>query len=62
MNPITFLTGVTTGAVVGAAVTMLCDPISDRQRRRLKKKTRGLIRSLDHSMATMIKPAHRQHG
>ncbi len=62
MNPITFITGVTTGAVVGAAITMLCDPVSDRQRRRLKKKTRCLIRGLDHSMTSMIKPMHKQHG
>lgn len=59
MHPITFLTGVTTGAVVGAALTMLCDPITDRQRRRLKKKTRCLIRGLDHSMGTIINPAHK---
>lgn len=58
MHPVTFLTGVTTGAVIGAAVTMLCDPVSDRQRRRLKKKTSCLIRDLDHSMGNMMRSMH----
>ena len=40
-----FISGVTTGLLVGAAVTMLMDPITDRQRHKLQKKTEGVFRS-----------------
>ena len=35
-----------TGMVVGAAVTMMADPISDKQRRKFVKKTEGVFRNL----------------
>ena len=41
-----FISGITTGMVVGAAVTMLIDPVSDRQRHQLQKKTEGVFRSI----------------
>ena len=41
-----FISGITTGMVVGAAVTMLIDPVSDRQRHKLQKKTEGVFRSI----------------
>ncbi len=35
-----------TGMVVGAAVTMMADPISDKQHRKFVKKTEGVFRNL----------------
>ena len=37
-----FFKGVTTGLVIGAAITMLTDPITDRQRHKLMRKTEGV--------------------
>ena len=41
-----FLGGITTGLILGAAMTMLVDPVSDRQRHKLQKKTEGVFRSI----------------
>lgn len=41
-----FISGITTGVLVGAAITMLVDPVSDRQRHKLQKKTEGVFRSI----------------
>ncbi len=41
-----FLKGMATGVAVGAAVTMMTDPLSDKQRHKLHKKTEGVFRSI----------------
>lgn len=41
-----FLKGMITGLLVGSAVTMIADPISDRQRHKMQKKTEGFFRSI----------------
>lgn len=41
-----FVKGMITGLVVGSAVTMLTDPISDRQRHRIQRKTEGFFRNI----------------
>lgn len=41
-----FLKGMATGIAVGAAVTMITDPISDRDRKRIVKKTEGIFNSI----------------
>ena len=41
-----FFKGVTAGLIVGAAVTMLTDPISDRQRNRFMRKTEGVFKNM----------------
>jgi gas vesicle protein len=41
-----FIKGITTGLIVGTAVTMLADPITDRQRHRIKKKTNGMFKTI----------------
>lgn len=41
-----FFKGVTAGLIVGAAVTMLADPVSDRQRTKLMKRTEGVFRNM----------------
>lgn len=49
-----FFKGVTAGLVIGAAVTMLTDPISDRQRNRLVKKTEGVFKSMGEMLDSAI--------
>ncbi len=46
LNAASFFKGVTTGIVIGTAVTMLGDPISDRQRSRLVKRTEGIFKNM----------------
>ncbi len=53
-----FFKGVTTGLVIGAAVTMLADPISDKQRGRLAKKTEGVFKSVGGMIDTAIGMFH----
>lgn len=49
-----FVKGMITGLVVGSAVTMLTDPISDRQRHKMHKKTEGFFKNIgcavDHAL------------
>lgn len=49
-----FFKGVTTGLIIGTAVTMLTDPISDRQRQRLVKKTEGAFKSMGEMIDSAI--------
>lgn len=53
-----FISGITTGMVVGAAVTMLVDPVSDRQRHKLQKKTEGVFRSIGGIIDTAMEILH----
>ena len=46
MSTSTFVKGLATGLAVGAVITMVCDPVSDKQRRRLQKKTEGVFKSI----------------
>ena len=41
-----FIKGMAAGIVLGACATMIVDPISDRQRHRLHKKTEGMFRNI----------------
>ena len=41
-----FFKGVTTGLVIGTGITMLTNPITNRQRKRLIRKTEGVFRNL----------------
>lgn len=53
-----FFKGVTTGLVIGTAVTMLTDPVSDRQRSRLARKTEGVFKSVGEMMDSAINMFH----
>lgn len=44
-----FIKGMATGLLVGAAVTMLTDPVTDKQRHRLKKKANHMARKLSYT-------------
>lgn len=49
-----FIKGIATGLVLGAAATMLVDPISDRQRHRLMRKTEGMFRNIGDMMDSVL--------
>ncbi len=49
-----FVKGVATGLVVGAAVTMMTDPVSDRQRHKIQKKTEGVFKSIGGGIDTAM--------
>ena len=53
-----FFKGVTTGLIVGAAVTMLADPVSDRQRTKLMKRTEGVFRNMGGMLDAAIGMFH----
>lgn len=41
-----FAKGIATGLVMGAAVVTFFDPISDKQKNKLQKKTQGMFKSI----------------
>lgn len=53
-----FFKGVTTGLIVGAAVTMLADPVSDKQRTKLMKRTEGVFRNMGGMLDAAIGMFH----
>lgn len=54
MSKAGFTAGIAAGLVVGAASAMLMDPISDRQKNKLRKKTKGVFRSLGSIVDTAV--------
>ena len=54
-----FLKGMATGLVVGAAATMVFDPISDRERKKLAKKTEGIFKNIGSVIDTAVDMARR---
>ena len=50
MNTFGFVKGMAAGLIVGAAITMAVDPVTDRQRRKLKKKTHSMARRLSYTL------------
>lgn len=41
-----FTKGIATGALVGAAAVMIFEPISEKQKNKIKRKTKGVFRSI----------------
>lgn len=41
-----FIGGIIAGAFVGSALTMMMDPVSDRQRKKLHKGTQTMFRTM----------------
>jgi len=41
-----FIGGVLAGAIVGSALTMVIDPISDKQRKKLYKGTHSMFKTI----------------
>ncbi len=50
-----FFGGIIAGAIVGFAITMLVDPVSDRQRKKLHKGTYGVIKTMSTVLDAMTK-------
>lgn len=49
-----FIGGITAGLLVGAATAMLFDPVSDRQRQKLQRKTEGMFKSIGSVIDTAM--------
>ncbi|MDD6213734.1 MAG: hypothetical protein PUB42_00885 [Firmicutes bacterium] len=49
-----FVKGMAAGVVLGACATMMVDPVSDRQRHRMQKKTEGVFRNIGNIIDTTI--------
>mgnify|MGYP000007795137 FL=1 len=59
MNQIScFLKGTLVGFAVGAAVGVMTDPLSDRERRKISKKTEGIFRNIGSVMDNIIDIFH----
>lgn len=54
MNYSNFVKGMAAGMVVGAAVTMVADPLSERQKHKLAKKTESAFRSVGSVINTAV--------
>lgn len=54
MNSQGFIKGMAAGVVLGACATMIVDPVSDRQRNRMRRKTEGMFRNLGNIIDTAM--------
>lgn len=46
--------GMATGLAVGAAVAMITDPMSERERHKIAKKTEGIFKSIGSVIDTAV--------
>lgn len=53
-----FLKGMAAGIAVGAAVTMITDPLSDRDRKKIAKKTEGIFKNIGSVIDTTLDMMH----
>ena len=53
-NTTKFMKGMATGLVVGASVTMMLDPISDRKHKKLSKKATGVFKNVGDIVDTVV--------
>ncbi|MBQ8301314.1 MAG: hypothetical protein IJX57_05060 [Clostridia bacterium] len=49
-----FVKGMATGLVVGAAVTMIADPMTDRDRHKIAKKTERIFENIGSVIDTTL--------
>lgn len=54
MSSQSFIKGMATGIVLGACATMMMDPVSDRQRNKIRKRTEGMFRNLGNIMDSAL--------
>lgn len=54
-----FFKGMATGVAIGAAATMVLDPLSDRERKKLAKKTEGVFRNIGSVIDTAVDMMHK---
>ena len=53
-----FFKGMATGLVVGAAVTMITDPMTSRERHKIAKKTEGIFKNIGSVIDTTLGMMH----
>ena len=53
-----FIKGILVGFDVGAAVDVMTDPLPDRERRKISKKTEGIFRNIGSVMDNIIDIFH----
>ncbi len=53
-----FLKGMAAGLVVGAAVTMITDPMTERDRHKIAKKTEGIFKNIGSVIDTTLGIMH----
>ena len=58
MNSGGFVKGMAAGLLLGACATMMIDPVSDKQRRRLQKMTEGVFRNIGNIIDSAISILH----
>ena len=49
-----FVKGVACGMIVGTVTALIMDPISDRERNKIKKKTNGVFKSIGGVIDTVV--------
>ncbi len=49
-----FIKGMAAGIVLGACATMIVDPVSDRQRNKMRRRTEGMFKSLGNIVDTAL--------
>ncbi len=54
MNSKGFIKGMAAGIILGACATMIVDPISDRQRHKMMRKTEGMFKNMGNILDTAI--------
>lgn len=55
VKKMSFIGGIIAGALVGSALTMVIDPISDKQRRRLQRGTENMFKTMGTVIDAMMK-------
>ncbi len=54
MKSLEFIGGVIAGAVVGSAITMFMDPVSDKQRKKMHKKSNHIFKTMGSVLDVMM--------
>ncbi len=54
LNSQGFIKGMAAGLLLGACATMLVDPVSDRQRHKMQKRTEGMFRNIGNIIDTAV--------
>lgn len=53
-----FMKGMATGVLLGACAAMIVDPVSDKQKRKMQKKTEGVFRNIGNIIDSAISIMH----
>jgi gas vesicle protein len=53
-----FMKGMAAGLLLGACAAMIVDPVSDKQKRKMQKKTEGVFRNIGNIIDSAISIMH----